>query len=95
MEKNTTLTYTGENKMFVFENGQYRTTGNKVIADNKFVRVDGGNIQKGDVFVGSFNYQVENGVRKNTWLNIVDPAEETAIIGQINACFEALNTENE
>lgn len=95
MATNATLTYTEENKTFLFTNGQYKTTGSKVINENKFIRVDGGNIQKDDAFLGSYNYQVENGVMKNLWMNINEPSEATAFIAQINACFSALNDSNE
>ena len=93
--ENATLTYTGENRQFAFTDGQFKTTGNKVINDGKFVRVDGAQICKDEAFVGSYNYVVENGVMKNLWLNVNDPADVTDILGQINACFSSLNTENE
>lgn len=95
MANNATLTYTGENKVFQYVDGQYKTTGNKVINDNKFIRVDGGNIMKDDAFIGSYNYAVENGVMKNLWVNFNDPSDATAVLAQINACFAALNTGNE
>ena len=95
MATNATLTYTGENKTFQYVDGQYKSTGSKVINDNKFLRVDGGNIMKDESFLGSYNYQVENGVMTSLWLNINNPSEATAFLAQINACFAALNTENE
>lgn len=95
MANNATLTYTGENKTFQYVDGQYKTTGSKVINDNKFTRVDGGNIMKDDAFLGSYNYQVENGVMKNLWMNVNEPSEATAFLTQINACFAALNDSNE
>ena len=95
MATNATLTYTEENKTFQYVDGQYKSTGNKVINDNKFIRMDGGNIMKDDVFLGSYNYQVENGVMKNLYMNIVESSDATAFLAQIYACFSALNTENE
>lgn len=95
MANNATLTYTGENKTFQYVDGQYKTTGSKVINDNKFIRVDGGNIMKEDVLLGSYNYQVVNGVMKNLWMNVNEPSEDAAFLAQIHACFAALNTGNE
>ena len=93
MEKE--LIYTGVNKSFRYTDGEYVTTGQKVITDGAFIRVDGGNIMKAEALLGSFNYSVENGAMKNLWLNMADPSEAGAFIAQLNGCFAALNTENE
>lgn len=92
MEKE--LFYTGENKSFRYTDGDYVTTGQKVIAEGAFIRVDGGNIMKAEAFIGSFNYSVENGAMKNLWLNMADPSESVAFIAQLNGCFTALNEED-
>lgn len=93
METNATLTYTGENKVFRCENGQFTITGQKVIDNGNFSRVDGGTINKNGYFLGSYNHQVENGTMKNLWVNFADPMQAVDILAQISACFEALKTD--
>lgn len=93
MNTNASLTYTGENKVFRYENGQFTITGQKVIDNGNFIRVDGGTINKNGSFLGSYNHQVENGAMKNLWVNFADPMQAVDILAQISACFEALKTD--
>ena len=90
-----TLEFTGINKQFKYTDGVYISTGNKVISGATFQRVDGGSVNKSDAFIASYNYAVEGGSMVNLWVNFNDPLEAANVLAQINACFAALNAENE
>lgn len=94
MATNATLTYLDENRMFVYEDGQFKTTGNKVTFSGTFKRVDGGQIWKDEKLLGSFSFMVKDGVMTDLWMSIINPLNAMAFIGQINACFSALNDSN-
>lgn len=89
------LVYTGENKTFIFTDGEYKTNGSKLITDGIFTRCDGGMIQKDSTIVASFNFAVESGAMKNLWVNFNDPSLAGEVMAQINACYIALAGSNE
>lgn len=90
MATNAELIYLGETKSFQYTDGAYKSLGQKVINDGLFTRVDGGNVQKADAFIASYNYTVSNGIMTNLWVNFSDPMEAANVMAQISACFTAL-----
>ena len=77
-------------RTFIFENGQYKACGNKIITNGNFIRVEGGSLTKGDALIATYSHQVEDGVVKNLYVNFNDMSEAAAVLSQINACFSAL-----
>lgn len=88
------LTYTSESKAFMYEDGSYILTGNKVSIDGNISSVDGGNISKDGAYLGNFYARYENG-NPLISINNVPMTEITAAYGFISDLLAALNTENE
>ena len=93
MEKE--LIYTGVNKSFRYTDGDCVSTGSMLVDNGVFTRVENGNVSENGIFLGAYNYAVENGEMKNLWMNMADPSEAATFTAQINGCFEALIGDNE
>lgn len=83
------LSYTSESKGFRYEEDDYTVTGNKVSRENTLVSIDGGTIQKGDAYVGSFCVRFDDGTPRVS-INDVVLDEHDSVSAIVKTLLDAL-----